>query len=66
MIFPSNRMLSVKDISAYLQVTPAAVYKWVKDEKMPAPLRLGQGSRSTLRWSPDTINAWIRERMNDR
>lgn len=65
MTFPSKKMLSVKDVSEYLQVTPAAVYKWVKEEKMPAPLRLGQGSRPTLRWSPDTINAWIQERAND-
>lgn len=65
MTFPSEKMLSVKDISDYLQVTPAAVYKWIKDDTMPAPLRLGQGSRSTLRWSPDTINEWLKEQSDD-
>jgi excisionase family DNA binding protein len=58
-------MLSVKEIADYLQVTPAAVYKWIKDETIPAPMRLGQGSRATLRWSPDTINTWLEERTND-
>jgi len=65
MIYPSDRMVSVKDLAEYLQVTPAAVYKWVKEDSMPAPLRLGQGSRSTLRWSPDVINAWLEEIIDD-
>ena len=61
MTFPSDRMVTVKDISDYLQVTPAAVYKWIKDDKMPAPLRLGKGSRHTLRWAPHLINEWLEE-----
>ena len=65
MTYPSDRMVSVKDLAEYLQVTPAAVYKWVKEDRMPAPLRLGQGSRSTLRWSPDVINAWLEEIIDD-
>jgi excisionase family DNA binding protein len=65
MTFPSKKLLSVKDISEYLQVTPAAVYKWVKEDTMPAPMRLGVGSRSMLRWSPDTVNAWLEERSGD-
>ena len=33
MTFPSDRLITVKDISDYMQVTPAAVYKWIKDYK---------------------------------
>ena len=65
MTFPSERMLSVRDIADYLQVTPAAVYKWIKDETIPAPVRLGQGSRATIRWSPDVINTWLLENRDD-
>jgi predicted DNA-binding transcriptional regulator AlpA len=61
MTFPSDRLITVKDVSDYMQVTPAAVYKWIKDDKMPSPLRLGQGSRPTLRWSPQVINTWLEE-----
>jgi excisionase family DNA binding protein len=58
-------MISVRELAGYLQVTPAAVYKWIKEDSMPAPMRLGQGSRSTLRWSPDVINAWLEEMSYD-
>ena len=61
MIFPSNRLISVKDLAEVLGVTTAALYKWIKEGTMPAPYRLG-GPKGALRWDPATINNWLLER----
>ena len=58
MTFPSDKLVTVKEIAEYLDVTTAAVYKWVKEGTMPSPFRLG-GPKSTLRWKAETINAWL-------
>lgn len=65
MTFPSDRMLSARDIAEHLNVTKAAVYKWVKEDSIPQPYRLGGGARPTLRWKPDVINAWLLENRDD-
>lgn len=65
MTFPSDRMLSAKDIAEHLHVTKAAVYKWTKEGSIPQPHRLGGGARSTLRWKSDEINAWLMENKDD-
>lgn len=63
-MFPSNRLVTVKEVADVLGVTPAAVYKWIKEASMPAPMRIG-GPRGILRWSPSTINEWLEARSND-
>jgi excisionase family DNA binding protein len=63
-MFPSNRLVTVKEVADVLGVTTAAVYKWIKEASMPAPMRLG-GRRGILRWSPSTINEWLEARSND-
>jgi|AntAceMinimDraft_8_1070364.scaffolds.fasta_scaffold33197_2 excisionase family DNA binding protein len=60
MTFPSEKLLSVKDLATFLGVTTAAVYKWIKQGSMPAPYRLG-GVSGPLRWDAATINAWLEE-----
>lgn len=60
MIFPSNRLISVKDLAEVLGVTTAALYKWIKEGTMPAPYRLG-GPKGALRWDAATINNWLME-----
>lgn len=64
MKFPSSKLVTVKEVSVLLGVTTAAVYKWVKDEAIPAPLRIG-GPRGILRWHPETLNTWLEERGHD-
>lgn len=60
MTFPSDKLLSVKDLADFLGVTTAALYKWIKDGTMPAPYRLG-GPKGALRWDAATINNWLQE-----
>lgn len=64
MIFPSNKLLTVREIAEALDVTPQAIYKWVKQGMMPQPLRLG-GPKAMLRWRPDVINDWLVKRAEE-
>lgn len=59
MTFPSDKLVTVKELAEYLDVTTAAVYKWIKDGTMPAPYRLGGDSKGALRWTADEIDAWL-------
>lgn len=61
MKFPSDKLVTVKELAEYLDVTTAAVYKWVKDGVMPAPYRLGGDTKGCLRWSPEEVNAWLEQ-----
>jgi excisionase family DNA binding protein len=56
---PSDKLVTVKELAEYLDVTTAAIYKWIKDGTMPAPYRLGGDTKGALRWPPEEINAWL-------
>jgi len=60
MKFRSNKLVTVREIAEYLDVTTAAIYKWIKEGSMPAPYRIG-GTKGALRWHADDINAWLEE-----
>jgi excisionase family DNA binding protein len=60
MTFPSDRLISVRELAEFLGVTTAALYKWIKDGSMPAPYRLG-GPKGALRWDAATSNSWLVE-----
>lgn len=59
-MFPSDKMVTVKELADYLDVTTAAVYKWIKEGSMPQPFRLG-GAKGALRWDPSEIRAWLEQ-----
>lgn len=61
MKFPSDKLLTITDLSEGMQVTKKAIYKWLSEESMPQPSRIKQGDRkrAILRWDPDVINAWL-------
>jgi len=64
MIFHSKKLITVRELAEHLDVTTAAIYKWVKEDSMPRPIRLG-GPRSMLRWTPAQIESWLEERRDD-
>jgi len=61
MTFPSNKLVTTKQLADFLGVTTAAIYKWIKEDSMPRPIRLG-GPKSTLRWQAHEINEWLETR----
>lgn len=63
--FNDLKLMTVRELSEYLDVTPAAIYKWIKEGSMPTPIRLG-GPRSTLRWRKSVIEEWLEENSSDR
>jgi excisionase family DNA binding protein len=60
----SAKLITVRELAEYLDVTPAALYKWIKEDRMPKPLRLG-GQKGTLRWRLEEINTWLEESKDD-
>lgn len=53
-------LLTVKDVSAWLQVKPATVYGWAEQGTIPH-LKLGR----LLRFDPDEIEAWLRDHRRE-
>ena len=53
-----DRLYSVKELSAALGVTAAAIYKWIKGGKFPAGMQLGV----LRRFSGKDVNAWLEAR----
>ena len=39
-----------------LQVSPATIYRWIKEGNFPKPLRLGA---NMVRWKASDIDAWV-------
>ena len=72
MTFPSNinnkaggQLLTIEELAERLNCSKSTIYGRVKEQRMPEPLRFGNG----LRWRPEQINEWIAagmpERIND-
>lgn len=41
------------------KVSPATIYRWIKEGKFPAPIHLGA---NMVRWKVSDIETWILER----
>jgi DNA-binding transcriptional MerR regulator len=41
----------LKEVAAYLRVTPRTLRVWVQRGKFPPPIRPGEGKRRLWRWS---------------
>jgi excisionase family DNA binding protein len=53
----NDRLLTVRELAAYVRVNPFTVYRWVEQNRIPH-LRVGR----TLRFRLDDINQFMRER----
>ncbi|MEU0532981.1 MULTISPECIES: helix-turn-helix transcriptional regulator [Amycolatopsis] len=51
----NDRLLSIEDLSAYLQVPVNTLYQWRKTGKGPAGFRVGK----YVRYRPTDVDAWI-------
>jgi excisionase family DNA binding protein len=50
----NDKLLNVKEISEYLNVSKSSVYNYIKDESIPSIKLNGR-----LLFSQDAINSWI-------
>ena len=61
----SNKLLlRVGELSDWLGVSRSTIYKWVKEDRFPEPLILGQsdGKRSASRWKTSEVVEWLKTR----
>jgi predicted DNA-binding transcriptional regulator AlpA len=48
-----------QELEKLFKVSPATIYRWVKEGKFPAPIHLGA---NMVRWKVSDIEVWIADR----
>ena len=61
--FNGGRLLNCQEVAHRLGVNPSTVRAWVSRKEIPF-MKLGPGCRGTVRFDPDALNQWIRERAS--
>jgi len=56
---PSDKLLKIGEVSERLGVSKNAIYKWVKNNRFPKPIILGE---SSSRWFEKEVEQWLMER----
>lgn len=51
-----ERLLKVSEVQARLGISRACVYLWIREGRLPAPLKLGP---KAARWPESVIDRWI-------
>ena len=66
MNFPSSinnkaggSLLTIDDLAKRLSVSKGTIHNYIKSDRVPPPIRLG----NNLRWRPEQINEWIEAGM---
>jgi predicted DNA-binding transcriptional regulator AlpA len=54
-----QRLLGVADLAELAHVSDGVIRKWMREDKLPKPLRFG---KRLLRWDPNEIAAWLANR----
>lgn len=52
-----NKLLTVDEVAAWLQVKPRTIYQWVHEGYMPV-IKLG----ALVRFDPASVSAWLKKR----
>lgn len=58
--YPS-KLMKVSEIAEWLNVSEAAIYKWVNEERFPKPIKFGEedNKRQSSRWVREDIESWL-------
>ena len=48
-----------QELEKLFKVSPATIYRWIKEGKFPKPIHLGA---NMVRWKASDIEVWITER----
>ncbi|MBA1181271.1 AlpA family phage regulatory protein [Pseudomonas psychrotolerans] len=51
-----NKLLTANQVIALLGIARCTLWRWVRDERFPAPLNLGP---RRIAWREAEVNAWI-------
>jgi len=62
-----SKLLRIREVAEWLGVSQAAIYKWVKEGRFPAPVKLGDKDqkRVAARWVETEVEQWIEERKDE-
>lgn len=52
---PQAGYISLKDMLEHLPIKRSTVWKWVKTEKFPSPVKI----HTLTRWRVEEVNAWL-------
>lgn len=55
-VYRLTTLASTPDKSGLIPVSPATIWRWVKNGTFPAPFKLGQ---NTTVWDADEIDQWL-------
>ncbi|ELY4627311.1 AlpA family phage regulatory protein [Cronobacter sp. HA18006] len=58
----SINLMKIEQISSAIGFKKTQIYKWIKEESFPKPLKFGRCSR----WVSSEIDAWIAEQIKTR
>jgi len=48
-----------KQVESLFKISPATIYRWIKEGKFPTPVRLGA---NIVRWKASDIEAWMMQK----
>ena len=48
-----------QQVEQLFKVSPATIYRWIKEGNFPVPIRLGP---NMVRWERKSVEAWMTER----
>lgn len=51
----SDPLLTIKDVSGWLQIHEATLWRWVSERKFPKGIKLGR----TTRWKKSVVEQWL-------
>jgi excisionase family DNA binding protein len=55
---PSNEILTIEEVAAYLRLTPQTIYKWAQEKRIPAA-KLGK----EWRFRKSIIDRWVDDQI---
>ena len=54
-----SEWVSVGELADYIEVNRKTIYKWIKENRIPQPIRLGK-----MRWKRYIIKEWLDQELN--
>ena len=53
-----KELLRMKDLTELLKISRGTIYKWIKNNEFPQPIKIGRG----IAWFQDDICNWLKTR----